>query len=56
MTKLSYAKTILEKVSFDKKLFWKEYRKQHKWLSVEETAIFKRWFKFRYRKRSFDLG
>ena len=38
-----YYKTILEKVSFDRALFNKEYRKAIQILSPDETAALDRW-------------
>lgn len=40
---LEYNKLILEKVSFNKRLFWKEYRKGVKNLTETETLAFKLW-------------
>jgi hypothetical protein len=47
MTMLSYSKIVLEKVSFDRRLFLKEYRKMHRWMSPEEVQLFRRWARFR---------
>lgn len=47
---LEYFKTILSKVSFDKRLFEKELRKAIKSLVPEEVALLKEWC---YRK--FDM-
>lgn len=40
---LNYCKTILQKVAFSRKLFLKEYRKSHNWLTHEEALELKRW-------------
>lgn len=40
---LNYCKLILLKVSFSKKLFWKEYRKSRHILSESESHSLKRW-------------
>lgn len=40
---LAYCKTILEKMSFSKKLFLKEYRKSLSYLTAEEQLELKRW-------------
>lgn len=44
-TMLEYAKTILEKVSFDVKLFKKEFEKAVKMLLPEEVNELIRWIK-----------
>lgn len=40
---LNYCKTVLLKVAFSRKLFLKEYRKSHNWLSSKEADELKRW-------------
>ena len=40
---LAYCKTILEKMSFSRKLFLKEYRKSFSYLSEEEQNELKKW-------------
>ena len=40
---LDYSKVILEKVSFDQRLFWKEYQKFCKVLNVRETMELRKW-------------
>ncbi len=40
---LSYCKIILQKVAFSRKLFLKEYRKSHNWLTREEARELKQW-------------
>jgi hypothetical protein len=42
---LQYVKTILEKVSFSKNLFRKEYRKSFNWLSKSESQELKSWIR-----------
>lgn len=44
---LEYVKMILEKVSFDKTLFIKEYRKSLGWLKQHEIADLKNWIRGR---------
>ncbi|MDH4092048.1 MAG: hypothetical protein OEV74_05650 [Cyclobacteriaceae bacterium] len=38
---LAYGRIILNKVSFDGKFSWKEYRKSLRWLSRDEAREFK---------------
>jgi hypothetical protein len=40
---LNYCKAILQKVSFNRKLFLKEYRKSHSWLSASEIGELRSW-------------
>jgi len=40
---LEFSKKILEKVSFDKRLFKKELKKSVIWISKHETAALKIW-------------
>ncbi|MEX2234561.1 MAG: hypothetical protein WD824_20510 [Cyclobacteriaceae bacterium] len=42
---LVYCKLILEKMSFNKKLFLKEYRKSFSYLNAEEQSQLKRWLR-----------
>lgn len=42
---LDYCKLILKCVSFDKKLFKKEYRKALRWLSPLEVISLKLWLR-----------
>lgn len=42
---LDYMKVILSKVSFDKRLFRKEYKKSLSWLSSNETIELKGWLR-----------
>ncbi|MCB9224245.1 MAG: hypothetical protein R2780_02240 [Crocinitomicaceae bacterium] len=42
---LNFYKTILDKVSFDTGLFWKEYQKALKFLSNEEKQELDLWIK-----------
>lgn len=44
-TMLEYAKIILRKVSFDKTLFRKEYKKSLHWLTRNEAAELKGWLR-----------
>jgi hypothetical protein len=43
LSMLDYSKVILSKISFDKKLFKKEYRKAFKYLDRNERAALKNW-------------
>ena len=45
---LDYCKTILKAVSFDKRLFKKEYRKALKWLSIDAGRELKYWLRREY--------
>lgn len=40
---LEYVKMILQKVSFDRRLFRKEYRKSLGWLSMQEVNELRVW-------------
>lgn len=42
---LDYCKLILSKVSFDKRLLRKEYRKSMMWLSIHEQYHLRQWFR-----------
>ena len=42
---LEYCKTILQKISFSKSLFKKEYKKTFKYLSEGERVELKKWLK-----------
>ena len=44
-TMLEYSKIILERVSFNRKLFLKEYRKLSKQLPDDETTELRTWVK-----------
>jgi hypothetical protein len=44
-TMLDYSKLILKSVSFDRKLFKKEYRKSLRWLSPLEVISLKIWIR-----------
>jgi len=45
LSMLDYSKLILKKVSFDKRLFWKEYRKMRKRLNKNESVNLRNWVK-----------
>ncbi|WPP52033.1 hypothetical protein [Catalinimonas niigatensis] len=45
---LEYQKLIMEKVSFNKTIFWKEYRKSIRMLSEKEGLAFKIWLADRF--------
>lgn len=40
---IEYCKIILKKISFNRKLFLKEYRKSFKHLSPQEQIQFRKW-------------
>jgi hypothetical protein len=40
---LEFCKKVLEKVSFDQKLFKKELRKAIKWVKTDELEVLRRW-------------
>ena len=40
---LEFSKQILQKVSFDRRLFEKELRKSLKWIRKEEALVLKAW-------------
>lgn len=42
-TMLDYCKYVLQRVSFDVRLFRKEYRKSLRWLSRDEIVRLKEW-------------
>ncbi|MFN8334554.1 MAG: hypothetical protein U0U09_05455 [Cyclobacteriaceae bacterium] len=42
---LEYMKTVLNKVSFDRRLFRKEYKKSHSWLTSTELTELKNWLR-----------
>lgn len=45
---LEYCKLILSKVRFDKKLFWKEYRKSHRFLGDQDAERLREWVRVNY--------
>lgn len=49
---LNYGKILLEKVSFDKNLFWKEYNKACKDLKREECDQLINWITSKYQNSS----
>lgn len=51
---LEYSKLILEKISFDKRLFWKEYRKSFRSLRESESHALRTWViaKFGFRGKT----
>ena len=40
---LEFSKKILQKVSFDKKLFRKELQKSARWIGKDEVSVLKIW-------------
>ena len=42
---LEYSKTILQKISFSKSLFKKEYKKSFKYLNERERVELRKWLK-----------
>jgi hypothetical protein len=51
-TMLDYCKMILQKVSFSRRLFLKEYRKSYKWLNPIEWLHLRQWIKQNLHQRS----
>jgi hypothetical protein len=51
---LEYSKLILERVSFSKRLFWKEYRKSIKVLPESDSHSLRHWMikRFSFRGRT----
>ncbi len=45
LSMLEYSKVILSKISFDKRLFMKEYRKAIKYLNSGERDALKNWLR-----------
>lgn len=43
LSMLEYSKVILSKISFDKKLFRKEYKKAFRYLDSNERNALKKW-------------
>jgi hypothetical protein len=48
VTMFEYCKMILEKLSFDRRLFRKEYKKSFKYLAPAERAAFRKWVRERF--------
>ncbi len=48
---LKYCKLILDKMSFDRNLLRKEYRKSLRWLTHEECLKLKEWMRVRFSGR-----
>ncbi len=48
---LKYCKLILDRMSFDRKLLRKEYRKSLGWLTKEECIKLKEWMRVRFSRR-----
>lgn len=53
-SRLEYAKMILQKVSFDARLFRKELKKSLSWVSHEEANALKEWVVANYKHLSGD--
>lgn len=51
---LEYCKIILNKVSFDAKLFEKEFHKSIRFLNNSEKKVFLRWCKQKFKKKSYQ--
>jgi hypothetical protein len=49
---LSYSKTILEKMSFDRRLLWKEYRKSIRHLTHYEYKELREWVRARFSRKN----
>lgn len=43
LSMLEYSKIILSKISFDRRLFRKEYKKAFRYLDVDERIALKQW-------------
>lgn len=54
MTMLEYTKVILEKVSFEPRIFKKELRKAMNYVTKEEYGLLKIWVKKKFGKRRFS--
>lgn len=50
-----YAKIILQKVSFDKFLFAKEFNKFLNWLNNDESSLLINWANIKFRDRYSDV-
>ena len=48
---LEYCKLILEKISFNRKLFRREYRKSFRYLEPKEHFELKKWLRSRMKNR-----
>ncbi len=53
-SRLEYAKTILQKVSFDARLFRKELKKSLTLVSAEERSLLREWVVVNYRHLTGD--
>jgi len=53
-SRLEYAKTILQKVSFDARLFRKELKKSLTFVSAEERSLLREWVVVNYRHLTGD--
>lgn len=51
---LEYCKLILEKLSFNRRLFFKEYRKSLTFISPEQRPELRRWVRERFRSAEGD--
>ena len=49
---LAFSKQILKSVSFDKRLFWKEYRKVSRRMDRRESNRLREWIKKEYLQKS----
>lgn len=56
MTRLDYSKLILKKMSFDRNLLEKEYRKALNLLGMNEGPNLKDWFKSEFDPQAHQLG
>ena len=54
MSRLEYAKLILQKVSFDARLFSKELKKSLSWVSHEEVPALREWVIANYKHLTGD--
>lgn len=51
---LEYSKMILDKVSFNRRLFWKEYKKSLNWLKPKEKRELRSWIIVKYTNRQIE--
>jgi hypothetical protein len=52
---LEYCKVILEKLSFSRDLFRKEYRKSFRYLNPEERILFRKWVRRKFKMVSSEI-
>ncbi len=52
---LDFCKTVLTRVSFDRRLFAKELKKSFKWLSREDAETLRQWAMVQYHHKYAQL-